>query len=195
MPPGLVFFRRKNVRFWTNCWAGPGGPGGLLVAFWSFPRPWPASQQVPRAPGTVPAGPQPSPARTIRTLLCSVTLVASDAGENEGEEQQEEVEEEEGEQEDVSSPGRIVWVSWGRMRYPAKVVLLAEVPANLQSCLRKGGRNTVLVKFYGSGDYSRVEIRKISMLGLTATDLKLAARSAQISQDYDAAQYDLRYGE
>ena len=116
--------------------------------------------------------------------------VASDAGTSQDEEL--EGEEEQEEEEDISSPGSVVWVPWGRFRYPAKVVLLSEVPANLQSCLRKASKSSVLVQFYGSSDFSRVETQKLTLLGHTAADLKLAGRSQQISANYNAALYNLR---
>ena len=174
-----VNFRRKNWTILDILRGRPRWPWRVAGCFLELPR---ALARLP----TGPPGPRDRPGQPTVRPGRPAARPASHYNTQEEEEEQ---------QEDVSSPGRIVWVSWGRMRYPAKVVLLAEVPANLQSCLRKGGRNTVLVKFYGSGDYSRIEIRKLSVLGLTATDLKLASRSAQISQDYDAAQYDLRYGE
>ena len=72
MPRGRSILEGKIERFWTYCGAGPGGRGGLLVAFRGFPGPWPDSQQVPRAPGTVLAslqsglvGLQPGPPSTI----------------------------------------------------------------------------------------------------------------------------------
>ena len=54
--------------------------------------------------------------------------VASDAGMSQDDELEGEAEQEE---EDISSPGSVVWVPWGRFRYPAKVVLLSEVPAGV----------------------------------------------------------------
>ena len=77
--------------------------------------------------------------------------------------EQEEAEAEGEDDDDVASPGKLVWVKWGRFRYPARVILLSEVPDNLQSCLRKASPSSVVVKFYGSGDFSRVETKKLSI--------------------------------
>ena len=39
---------------------------------------------------------------------------------------------------DFTDPGSIVWVLWGRRRYPAKVILLSDVPETFRNSFRAG---------------------------------------------------------
>ena len=96
------------------------------------------------------------------------------------------------EDDDITEPGSIVWVCWGSRWYPAKVVLLAEVPEPVRRSLRKGTGRSVVVKFFGDEDYSRVDIGKMEELGMTSTDLR-RSRSPGIMLKYNLALADLKY--
>ena len=112
--------------------------------------------------------------------------VWSDSGEEESEE------EEDDNEPDLSDPGSFVWVLWGGRRYPAKVVLMAEVPADLRKSLRKDDGKSVVVKFYGDDDFSRVDLRKVTVLGQTNLDLRWS-RFSGVLEKYNVALADLRY--
>ena len=56
--------------------------------------------------------------------------------------------------------------------YPAKVVLLSDVPPGVQAGLRKDDGKSVIVQFYGDLDYSRVGIKKLTELGQSNQDLR-----------------------
>ena len=94
------------------------------------------------------------------------------------------------EDDDITEPGSIVWVCWGSRWYPAKVVLLAEVPEPVRKSLRKDTGRSVVVKFFGDEDYSRVDIGKMEELGMTSTDLR---RSRSPGIMYNLALADLKY--
>ena len=96
------------------------------------------------------------------------------------------------EDDDITEPGSIVWVCWGSRWYPAKVVLLAEVPEPVRRSLRKDTGRSVVVKFFGDEDYSRVDIGKMEELGMTSTDLR-RSRSPGIMLKYNLALADLKY--
>ena len=96
------------------------------------------------------------------------------------------------EDEDISEPGSIVWVCWGSRWYPAKVVLLAEVPEPVRRSLKKDTGRSVVVKFFGDNDYSMVDIGKIEELGMTSTDLR-RSRTPGLLLKYNLALADLKY--
>ena len=94
---------------------------------------------------------------------------------------------------DISEPGNIVWVLWGRRRYPARVVLVAEVPDSVRPSLRKDDGKSVVVRFYGDNDYSRVDKKKLIELGQDSNDLKWS-RFSNVLEKYHLALADLKYG-
>ena len=81
---------------------------------------------------------------------------------------------------------------WGRRRYPAKVILINDVPEGLRDSFRKDKGRTVIVQFYGDNDFSRVDVKKISELGQTSLDLKWS-RFPGILEKYNLALVDLKY--
>ena len=93
---------------------------------------------------------------------------------------------------DLTDPGSIVWVCWGSRWYPAKVVLLAEVPESVRSSLRKDSVRSVVVKFYGDEDFGRVDIKKVEELGMTNLDLR-RSRTPGVMLKYNLALADLKY--
>ena len=90
----------------------------------------------------------------------------------------------------VTDPGSIVWVCWGSRWYPAKVVLLADVPEPIRSSLRRDSGKSVVVMFYGDDDYGRIDVKKIDQLGATNLDLK-RSRFPGIILKYNLASGDL----
>ena len=110
---------------------------------------------------------------------------------NSMEEESEEEEEEVESGEDLTDPGSVVWALWGRKRYPAKVVVNADVPEALRSRIRKDDGKSVIVKFYGDDDFSRVTAGKIVKLGETDLDIRWS-RSPGIQEKYALALADLR---
>ena len=85
-----------------------------------------------------------------------------------------------------------MWVCWGSRWYPAKVVLLAEVPEPVRTSLKKDSGRSFVVKFFGDDDYSRVDIGKIEELGMTSTDLR-RSRTPGLLFKYNLALADLKY--
>ena len=69
-------------------------------------------------------------------------------------------------------PGSVVWVLWGRRRYPAKVVLLPDLPTDIRANLRKDDGKSLIVQFFGDLDFSRVNLAKLTELGQTSQDLR-----------------------
>ena len=112
---------------------------------------------------------------------------ASSSGEEEAVEDDEEVDEL-----SVTDPGSIVWVCWGSKWYPAKVVLLAEVPESIRNSLRKDTGRSVVVRFYGDDDFGRVDVKKIDQLGYSNLDLR-RSRFPGIMLKYNLALADLKY--
>ena len=105
----------------------------------------------------------------------------------------EETDMEESEEEaSLSDPGSIVWVLWGRRWYPARVVLLVDVPEFLRNSLRKDDGKSVLVRFYEENTYSRVDVKKIEELGQSNLDLK-RCKFQGILEKYQLALADLKY--
>ena len=76
-----------------------------------------------------------------------------DAG-SAGGESDSESEEVSDEEASITDPGSVVWALWGRKRYPAKVVLAAELPDLVRASLRKDDGKSAVVMFYGDNDYS-----------------------------------------
>ena len=76
-----------------------------------------------------------------------------DAGSGAGESDSKSEEESE-EEVSITDPGSVVWALWGRKRYPAKVVLAAELPDLVRAPLRKDDGKSAVVMFYGDNDYS-----------------------------------------
>ena len=113
-----------------------------------------------------------------------------DAGSDSGEED----EQSSSESDDASftDPGSIVWVLWGGRRYPAKVILLSEVPEELRRSLRKEDGKSVIVRFYGDDDYARVDSKKISELGQSTSDLRWS-RFSGVLEKYNQALADVQY--
>ena len=113
-----------------------------------------------------------------------------DAGSDSGEED----EQSSSESDDASftDPGSIVWVLWGGRRYPAKVILLSEVPEELRRSLRKEDGKSVIVRFYGDDDYARVDSKKISELGQSTSDLRWS-RISGVLEKYNQALADVQY--
>ena len=62
----------------------------------------------------------------------------------------------------ITDPGMVVWALWGRKRYPAKVVLAAELPDLVRASLRKDDGKSAVVMFYGDNDYSQVNKKKLT---------------------------------
>ena len=100
--------------------------------------------------------------------------------------------ENEEEEVDLTDPGSIVWVCWGSRWYPAKVVLLAEVPECIRNTMRKDSGRSVVVKFFGDEDYARVDIKKIDELGMTNLDLR-RSRNPGVMLKYNMALADVKY--
>ena len=96
---------------------------------------------------------------------------------------------EEDNQQTHTSHGSVVWVLWGGRRYPAKVVSLAEVPETLKGKIRKDDGKSVVVKFYGDDDYSRVAVEKVMKLGQTDLDVKWS-RLPGVLRKYELALED-----
>ena len=92
----------------------------------------------------------------------------------------------------LTDPGSIVWVCWRSKWYPAKVVLLAEVPESIRNSLRKDTGRTVVVRFYGDDDFGRVDVKKIDQLGCSNLDLR-RSRFPGIILKYNLALADLKY--
>ena len=113
-----------------------------------------------------------------------------DIGSEMGEKQTEEEESED--EQSLSDPGSIVWVLWGGRRYPAKVILMSDVPEGLRASMRKDDGRSVIVKFYGDNDFSRVDLRKVTELGQNIIDLKWS-RFTGILEKYNLALADLKY--
>ena len=109
---------------------------------------------------------------------------SSEHGEDSGDSEDEEV--------DLTDPGSVVWVCWGSQWYPAKFVLLAEVPECLKNSLRKASGRSVVVKFFGDEDFARVDIRKIDELGMTNLDLR-RSRTPGVMLKYNMALADIKY--
>ena len=61
----------------------------------------------------------------------------------------------------LTDPGSIVWVCWGSRWYPAKVILLADVPEGIRNSLSRDTGRSVVVRFYGDEDYGRVDAKKM----------------------------------
>ena len=93
----------------------------------------------------------------------------------------------------ITDPGSVVWALWGRKRYPAKVVLAAELPDLVRASLRKDDGKSAVVMFYGDNDYSRVDKKKLTELGVSNMDLKWG-RFPGIIEKYNLALADLKYG-
>ena len=100
--------------------------------------------------------------------------------------------EESEEEQSLSDPGSIVWVLWGGRRYPAKVILMSDVPEGLSGSLRKDDGKSVVVQFYGDNDYSRVDFRKMTELGQSNLDLKWS-RFSGVMEKYNLALAGLKY--
>ena len=115
---------------------------------------------------------------------------ASSGGEevSEGQVSDEEVSDEVG----LTDPGSIVWVCWGSRWYPAKVILLADVPEGIRNSLRRDTGRSVVVRFYGDEDYGRVDAKKIDRLGVSNVDLR-RSRFPGIMLKYNLALADLKY--
>ena len=62
----------------------------------------------------------------------------------------------------------------------------------MRRCLRKDTGRSVVVKFFGDKDCSRVDIGKMVELGMTRTDLR-RSRSPGIMLKYNLALADLKY--
>ena len=92
----------------------------------------------------------------------------------------------------LTEPGSIVWVCWGSRWYPAKVVLLTEVPEGIRNSLRRATGRSAVVKFYGDNDYGRVDIKKLDQLGVSNIDLR-RSRNPGIMLKYNLALADLKY--
>ena len=92
----------------------------------------------------------------------------------------------------LTDPGSIVWVCWGSWWYPAKVILLADVPEGIRNSLRRDTGRSVVVRFYGDEDYGRVDAKKIDRLGVSNVDLRMS-RFPGIMLKYNLALADLKY--
>ena len=114
-----------------------------------------------------------------------------DQASSSGEEDEEESDEDSTEV-SMTDPGSIVWECWGSRWYPAKVVLLAEVPEAIRNSLRRDTGRSAVVKFYGDDDYGRVDIKKIDQLGVSNLDLK-RSRFPGVMLKYNMALADLKY--
>ena len=85
-----------------------------------------------------------------------------------------------------------MWVLWGGRRYPAKVVLVTDVPDDVRKYLRKEDGKSIIVKFYGDEDFARVDVRKASVLGPTTVDLRWS-RFSGVLEKYNLALAELQY--
>ena len=93
-------------------------------------------------------------------------------------------------QQNHTDHGSVVWVLWCGRRYPAKVVSLAELPETLMGKIRKDDGKSVIVRFYGDEDYSRVAVQKVSKLGQTELDEKWS-RCPGVLRKYELALEDM----
>ena len=88
---------------------------------------------------------------------------------------EEEVEEEDTDYKLDVDVGSIVWVTWGKRRYLARVVLTDPVPAEQRESLSGPGQNNarfVFVKFYGESAYGLADKWTLQPLGSMAQDLR-----------------------
>ena len=92
----------------------------------------------------------------------------------------------------LTNPGTVVWVLWGRRWYPAKVVDLMDVPDSLRISIRRDDGKSSVVKFYEEETFARVDVKKIEELGNSNIDLK-RSRFPGILQKYHLALSDLKY--
>ena len=92
----------------------------------------------------------------------------------------------------LTEPGSIVCVCWGSRWYPAKVVLLTEVPEGIRNSLRRATGRSAVVKFYGDDDYGRVDIKNLDQLGVSNIDPR-RSRNPGIMLKYNLALADLKY--
>lgn len=88
--------------------------------------------------------------------------------------------------------GDVVWGKHGRTWYPAKVVSKADVPLNLQKTLFRTTGDTLVVKWYGSEQYSKLKSVNVDHLAENKVDAARASRSHQMQLLYQQALADLR---
>ena len=66
------------------------------------------------------------------------------------------------------------------------------MPAGIHGSLRKDDGKSMVVKFYGDNDFSRVDVRKVTVLGQSNLDLKWS-RFAGVLEKYNLALADVKY--
>ena len=84
------------------------------------------------------------------------------------------------------APGEIVWAKHGTVWYPAEICSLSDVPYSLQTNFPKC-KNKLIVKWFGEETFSVVGENNLDVLGENLVDAKRAARSKNITQQYNAA--------
>ena len=100
-----------------------------------------------------------------------------------------EEEESSADEEDMESliPGDIVWGRHGRVWYPAKVVDINEIPANVAQILGRAVKNKIVVKWWNEDNYSALPESKVEPLGRNKVDEFRANVSKTISMNYHLA--------
>ena len=96
------------------------------------------------------------------------------------------------EENSLSDPCSVVWVLWGRRRYPAKVVHLPGLPPDVRAGLRRDYEKSAVVQFYGDLDFSRVAVNKVTELGQSNKDLRWS-RFPGIMEKYNLALAHIRF--
>lgn len=90
------------------------------------------------------------------------------------------------------SPGDIVWAKYQRTYFPAKVVTPSEVPVQLHKTLFRSLQDSVVVRWYGESNFSRIKIANVDPLAENKVDSSRAAKNNTIFMNYQLALADLR---
>ena len=90
------------------------------------------------------------------------------------------------------APGDIVWGKYGKFYYPAKIVSHGEFPEKLQKSFRVRKAESVIVRWYGEGNFSWVQNKNLDELAENKSDSTRAAINEEMHHKYQLALADLR---
>ena len=80
----------------------------------------------------------------------------------------------------------------GEAWHPAVVACKADVPTRLQKSLFRNIGDTIVVKWYGSEEYSKIKSSNVDNLSENKVDAARASRSHKMQPLYQQALADLR---